>query len=149
MFWPPGHVKVLGGGLTVREPLTEPFLPDVNVPCAVTVPVTVDLLAALGHFCPWFRQAYTAVASAEAVTVIDTFEPSPAILKFELRVPLELTPVTSQLRKWGFCARTVVAMKPTRANMVRMRMLNFFIGYFLIFGWFFVWLSLVPPIKKM
>src|SRR6059036_2012778 len=36
MFWPPGHVKVLGGGLTVREPLTEPFLPDVNVPCTVT-----------------------------------------------------------------------------------------------------------------
>ena len=33
--------------------------------------------------------------------------------------------------------------------MVQVRILNFFIGYFLIFGWFFVWLSLVPPIKKM
>jgi len=32
--------------------------------------------------------------------------------------------------------------------MVQVRILNFFIGYFLIFGWFF-WLSLVPPIKKM
>ena len=71
-FWPPGHVKVaFGGGSIVREPLIEPFLPDVNMPCAVTVPVTVDLLAALGHFCPWFRQAYTALPSAEAVTVSD------------------------------------------------------------------------------
>ena len=141
MFWPPGHVKVVfGGGSTVREPLTEPFLPDVNVPCAVTVPVTVDLLAALGHFCPWFRQAYTALASAETVTVIDTFEPSPAILKSELRVPLELTPLTSQLRKWGFCARTVVAMKP-RAIMAQVRILNFFIGLLLMI---FVEFCLVP-----
>jgi hypothetical protein len=51
--WPLGHVKeAFDGGSISREPLIEPFLPDVNVPCAVTVPVTVDLLAALGAFLP-------------------------------------------------------------------------------------------------
>jgi hypothetical protein len=56
--WPGGHEKVLGGGggSTVREPVIWPFLPDVNVPDAVTLPDTDTLLAALGHCCPWFRQ---------------------------------------------------------------------------------------------
>ena len=57
-FWPPGHVKVaFGGGSIVREPLIEPFWPDVNMPDALTGPLTVDLLAALGQCPPLFLQA--------------------------------------------------------------------------------------------
>jgi hypothetical protein len=44
-------------------------------------------------------------------------------------VPSELTPLAPQLRKWGLAAHTVIAMKLARAIMVRVRMLNFFIGY--------------------
>jgi hypothetical protein len=40
-------------------------------------------------------------------------------------------------------------MKPTRATMERVRILNFFIGLLLMIWLVFVWLSLVQPIKKM
>ena len=50
-------------------------------------------------------------------------------MKDTSRVPSELTPLAPHQRKWGFCAGALVAMKIERANMVRMRMLNFFIGY--------------------
>jgi hypothetical protein len=46
------------------------------------------------------------------------------------RLPSGLTPLAAHLRKWGLAAHTVIAMKPTRATMERVRILNFFIGYF-------------------
>jgi hypothetical protein len=46
------------------------------------------------------------------------------------RVPSGLTPLAAHLRKWGLVAHRVVAMKPTRATMERVRILNFFIGNF-------------------
>jgi hypothetical protein len=45
-------------------------------------------------------------------------------------VPSGLTPLAAHLRKWGLVAHTVIAMKLERANMVRMRILDFFICYF-------------------
>jgi hypothetical protein len=39
---------LLGGGLTVSEPVTLPFLPELNEPLALTGPLTVVLFCALG-----------------------------------------------------------------------------------------------------
>jgi hypothetical protein len=55
--WPLGHEKDPGpGGKRVRLAVIWPFLPDVNVPVAVTGPETVTLLEASGHCPPLFTQ---------------------------------------------------------------------------------------------
>ena len=57
-FWPFGHEKVDGGGggVSVREAVTFPFLPELNVPVALTGPLTVVLFEALGLPPPLFTQ---------------------------------------------------------------------------------------------
>src|SRR5215471_6809979 len=58
--WPPGRENFPGSGgsgaSSVRHAVIWPFLPDANVPAAVTEPETVTLLAALGQFPPPFTQ---------------------------------------------------------------------------------------------
>jgi len=53
-----------GGGVTVRDAVTWPFLPELNAPDADTGPVTVVLFWALGLAPPRLTQTYVAVASA-------------------------------------------------------------------------------------
>src|SRR5499426_4516910 len=68
--WPEGQENCPGsGGLgasSVRHAVIWPFLPDANVPVAVTGPVTVTLLAALGQFPPPLTQWKVAVTKALA-----------------------------------------------------------------------------------
>jgi hypothetical protein len=45
---PDGQLISLGGGLTVSDAVTLPFLPELKVPVAVTGPLTVVLFLALG-----------------------------------------------------------------------------------------------------
>jgi hypothetical protein len=57
-----GHEISDGGGETVRDAVTSPFLPELKVPDALTGPATVVLFWAL-----WpslFTHTYVAVASA-------------------------------------------------------------------------------------
>src|SRR4030095_1707603 len=62
--WPPGQVKSPGsGGSMTRQAVMLPFLPDANVPLAVTGPNTVILFAALGHWPPWLTQTLVEVTS--------------------------------------------------------------------------------------
>src|SRR5215510_8677209 len=69
-LWPGGHENTSGsggsGGLSVRHAVIWPFLPDENVPLAITGPVTVTLLAASGHCPPLFTQWKVAVPMALA-----------------------------------------------------------------------------------
>ena len=63
---PGGQEMSLGGGLTVSDAVICPFLPELNVPSALTGPATVVLFWALGFAPPRFTQTYVAVASALA-----------------------------------------------------------------------------------
>jgi hypothetical protein len=90
---PPGQSSVEGGGMSVRLPVIDPFLPEVNSPEALTGPDTVCFFGSLGKLPPLFWQAYTAVAFAVAVTVVVTVSPRPAILKLTIRLPLLSGPV--------------------------------------------------------
>src|SRR5215813_2200651 len=68
--WPPGHEKSPGSGgsgaSSVRHAVIWPFLPDANVPVAVTGLVTVTLFSALGQFPPPLTQWKVAVTMALA-----------------------------------------------------------------------------------
>jgi len=56
-LWPGGHENDPGpGGLTVSDALIFPFLPELNVPEALTGPLTVILFEALGLPPPLFTQ---------------------------------------------------------------------------------------------
>jgi hypothetical protein len=68
-LWPGGQEKVEGGGggESVSDAVTFPFLPELNVPVALTGPLTVVLFEALGLAPPLLTQTYVAVASAFAV----------------------------------------------------------------------------------
>src|SRR5262245_3613327 len=68
--WPPGHENSPGSGgsgaASVRHAVIWPFLPDANVPVAVTGPEIVTLFSALGQFPPPFTQWKVAVTKALA-----------------------------------------------------------------------------------
>src|SRR5262245_47303029 len=96
---PDGQSRVEGGGLSVRLPTTWPFLPEVKSPEALTGPETTCFLGSDGKLPPPLRQAYSAVASAAAVTVVVTVSPSPAILKLTTRLPTASGPEAEALRK--------------------------------------------------
>jgi hypothetical protein len=67
--------------------------------------------------------------SADSVYVTGVL-PKPASLKLTHRLPVELSKLKVGVpTKCGLAARTVVAMKPVRAIMVHVRILNFFICY--------------------
>jgi hypothetical protein len=61
-FCPFGQVMSLGGGWTVRLAVTLPFLPELNVPLALTGPLTVVLFWALGFEPPLLTQTQVACA---------------------------------------------------------------------------------------
>jgi len=61
---PGGQEMSLAGALTVSEAVTCPFLPELNVPVAITGPETVVLFCALGLAPPRLTQTYVAVESA-------------------------------------------------------------------------------------
>ncbi len=67
---PLGQFSVPAGGLTVRLPEIEPFLPEVNWPNALIVPVTSCLFTALGHFCPSVLDRRHGVAEARDLETV-------------------------------------------------------------------------------
>ena len=61
---PFGQVMFEGGGWTVSDAVTFPFLPELNVPLALTGPLTVVLFWALGLAPPLLTQTQVAVPCA-------------------------------------------------------------------------------------
>src|SRR5262249_17254743 len=66
-FCPFGQVMFDGGGLTVSDPTTLPFLPELKVPLALTGPLRVVLFWALGLAPPPLTQTQVAVPCAVSV----------------------------------------------------------------------------------
>ena len=64
---PFGQVMFEGGGWTVNDAVTFPFLPELNVPLALTGPLTVVLFWALGLAPPLLTQTQVAVPCAVSV----------------------------------------------------------------------------------
>src|SRR5262249_49172150 len=128
------------GGCSVRLALIVPFLPELNVPDALTGPATAVLLLALGLPPPLLTHTYVAVPSALAVKLIFWLLPSPASLNETTRLaPLRLALV---LMKCALSAKatdapsTSASSAPSGAMPTRVHHLKRPIAYLLLLlGW--------------
>jgi hypothetical protein len=126
--WPGGHENVVGfAGQSVMEFEADPLWPAVTFTLPLSSCELVNLLFALGHWLPPFRQPQVAVAVVWAVIVDDAPAPSPAILNDVVMQPVPLLTLELQFMKCAFWANTGTAMKPAKATMARVRILNRFI----------------------
>ena len=64
-FWPGGQVSVVGGGVSVKLPFTDPFF-TLNVPAAFVWATVVVFFGSEGTLFPPFTHESSRVAVAEA-----------------------------------------------------------------------------------